>query len=220
MNKNSAVHSTRAVKTIGIIGGIASGKSLVAKMMAEFGGHVLDADRIGHEVLAEDAEVRQVIVDRWGSDVLAADGQIDRRAVAKRVFAPGGVGQGELKFLEELLHPRIHQRLEARLEALSKAAAGPLVVEPSMLLESGCKLAFDVLVMVDAPLEIRLDRAGKRGWSEEQFLAREAAQWSVEEKRRRADVVISNVGTEDDLRQAVRAFWERHVAPQDTLRKE
>jgi dephospho-CoA kinase len=80
-----------------------------------------------------------------------------------------------------------------------------------MLLESGSKLAFDVLVMVDAPRDARLARARERGWSEEQFAARETAQWPVEEKRRRADMVIPNGGTQEDLRRAVEAFWQKYV---------
>jgi dephospho-CoA kinase len=200
------------VTTIGVIGGIASGKSLVAKMLGELGAQVLDADRIGHEVLAEDAEVRQAILDYWGSGVLAADGAISRKAVAGRVFAPGDAGANDRQFLEQLLHPRIRRRLEAKRDELLAHGERPVVIEPSMLLESGSQLRFDVLVMVDAPRETRFNRARQRGWGEEQFAAREAAQWPVEEKRRRADVVIVNDGTEADLRLAVQAFWEKYVA--------
>lgn len=200
------------MKTIGVIGGIASGKSLAAKMLGELGAHVLDADLIGHEVLAEDADVRKAIVERWGDAVLAGKGAIDRKAVAERVFAPGEAGQNDRRFLEQLLHPRIHQRLEARRDEVLARGDQPIVIEPSMLLESGSKLQFDVLVMVDAPHDVRLKRARQRGWNEQQFAAREAAQWPVEVKRRRADVVIENDGTEADLRQAVQAFWEEYVA--------
>jgi dephospho-CoA kinase len=81
-----------------------------------------------------------------------------------------------------------------------------------MLLESGNKLKFDVLIFVDAPRDVRLARALARGWTAEQFAAREAAQWPVDEKRRHADVVISNEGTESTLRAAVRSFWDQYVA--------
>jgi dephospho-CoA kinase len=199
------------VKSIGIIGGIASGKSLVAKLLSELGARTLDADKIGHAVLAEDAEVRQAIVGRWGPGVVAADGSIDRKAVAQRVFAPGDAGGAELEFLEELLHPRIRQRLDSRRNELAATGDAPVVIEPSMLLESGWELPLDVLVMVDASRKNRLARARERGWSEEQFAAREAAQWPVEEKRRRADVVIANDGSPEALRRAVLAFWEKYV---------
>lgn len=199
------------MKTIGIIGGIASGKSLVAKMLGELGARTLDADKIGHAVLAEDADVRQAVVGRWGPGVLAGDGSIDRKAVAQRVFAPNKAGRADLDFLEALLHPRIRQRLESQRVQLLGEGDAPIVIEPSMLLESGWQLPLDVLVMVDAPREVRLARAQQRGWSEEQFAAREAAQWPVEEKRRRADVVIANDGSPEELRRAVLAFWEKCV---------
>ena len=201
------------MKTIGIIGGIASGKSLVSAMLGELGARTLDADKIGHAVLAEDAEVRKAVVERWGPSVLAADGSIDRKAVAKRVFAPDDAGRSNLGFLEALLHPRIRQRLEMQRDEQLAMGNVPVVIEPSMLLESGSKLTFDVLVMVDSPRENRLARARRRGWTDEQFAAREAAQWPVEEKRRRADFVIANEGSEADLRRAVLAFWEKYVVP-------
>jgi dephospho-CoA kinase len=200
-----------SARTIGVIGGIASGKSTVAKMLVELGGHALDADQIGHQILADDPDVKTAVVNRWGNDVLAADGQIDRRAVARRVFAPAEAGNADRRFLEELLHPRIRQLLAARRDELLAAGKTPVVIEPSMLLESGSNLAFDVLMMVDAPRDERLARARQRGWSEEQFAAREAAQWPVEEKRRRADVAILNDGTQDELRRAVEAFWQTYV---------
>ncbi len=93
------------MKTIGLVGGVASGKSLVAKLFEELGAGLLDADRAGHEVLAHDGKVRQAVVDRWGPSVLAADGSIDRAAVAACVFAaddPSAANQAALerKFLE------------------------------------------------------------------------------------------------------------------------
>jgi dephospho-CoA kinase len=200
------------MNTIGLIGGIASGKSLVARMLGELGAHTLDADRVGHAVLAEDADVRRAISDRWGPGVLAADGSVDRKAVAQRVFAGGDAALDDLTFLEKLLHPRIRQRLESQRDALLAAGDKPVVIEPSMLLESGWSGPFDLLAMVDAPRETRLSRARLRGWSDEQFAAREAAQWPAEEKRGRADIVISNDGTEEELRAAVRAFWGKYVA--------
>jgi dephospho-CoA kinase len=199
------------VKTIGVIGGIASGKSLVSRMLGELGAQALDADRVGHAVLAENDEVKRALLERWGPGVLSPDGSINRQAVAQRVFAPGDAGRSELDFLEGLMHPRISERLQAERDRLLREGNGPVVIEPSMLLESDRKLAFDVLVFVDAPRQLRLSRAIQRGWTAEQFAAREAAQWPVEEKRRRADVVIPNEGSEVELRRAVQAFWDKYV---------
>jgi dephospho-CoA kinase len=100
------------MKTIGLVGGVASGKSLVAQMLVELGAGLLDADRTGHAVLAEDAEVREALRQRWGEAVFAADGSVDRSAVSQRVFAAGDEVERERSFLERVLHPRIRQRLD------------------------------------------------------------------------------------------------------------
>src|SRR4029079_10630951 len=99
---------------LGLVGGIASGKSLVANILRDFGAVVLDADRVGHEVLRE-ADTIAAVKARWGDGVLDAPGQISRRAVAKIVFAAGN--EAERKFLEELTHPRIEARLREQLAA-------------------------------------------------------------------------------------------------------
>ena len=102
------------MKTIGLVGGVASGKSLAAKYLVDLGAVHLDADRTGHDVLAEDTDVRQAIVDRWGDGILAADKSIDRAAIARRVFAQNKAGEADRKFLEDLLHPRIGKRLNQK----------------------------------------------------------------------------------------------------------
>ncbi len=115
------------MKTIGLVGGVASGKSLAAQALVELGASLLDADRTGHAVMAEDPEVRQALLSRWGDAVLTSDGHIDRAAVARRIFASSESAAVERTFLEGVLHPPIRQRLiEEREQA---AAAGkPAVV--------------------------------------------------------------------------------------------
>jgi dephospho-CoA kinase len=201
------------MKTIGLVGGIASGKSLVAKMLVDLGAGVLDADRTGHAVLADDAEVRAALRDRWGDSVFAADGGIDRAAVARRVFADGSQADGELRFLQRLLHPRIGRRLEEIARQFAKEGKPAVVLDAPLLLEAGWKPFCDLILMVDAPRDIRLARAKQRGWSEADFDQREAAQVSVDEKRRLADVVIENCGPEDELRLAVQQLWKKYVLP-------
>src|SRR6476659_10806472 len=98
------------MKIIGLVGGVASGKSLAAKMLVELGAVHLDADRTGHALLAEDYDVRRSLIDRWGNAILDIDGHVDRGAVAQRVFANSAAGTGNRKFLEDLLHPRIRER--------------------------------------------------------------------------------------------------------------
>jgi dephospho-CoA kinase len=204
---------SHTVKTIGVVGGVASGKSRAAQMLVEMGAGLLDADQAGHAVLAEDEEVREVIRRWWGPAVFDADGSIDRRAVASRVFADGDRAAHDRQFLEELLHPRIRSRLERQREEFQAEGRPAVVLDAPLLLEAGWGQMCDVVLMVDAPREVRLERAKLRGWSESQFSRREAAQWAADKKRPHADAVIDNGGSEEQLRDAIQTFWHEHVQP-------
>jgi dephospho-CoA kinase len=204
------------MKMIGLVGGVASGKSAVANLLENLGAGLLDADRSGHAVLAEDGEVRDALRRRWGDAIFLPDGTVDRAAIARVVFAGGAQANGERQFLEQILHPRIRQRIETQRRQFALAGRPAVVLDAPLLLEAGWGPMCDVILMVDASREVRLARAQHRGWTEDHFNQREAAQWPVEEKRRSADVVIKNDGTEDELREAVRDFWQRHVVLVDT----
>ncbi len=202
------------MKTIGLIGGVASGKSRVAQMLAELGAGILDADRAGHAVLVEDAEVQAALRRRWGDSVFSADGSVNRAAIGKRVFATGSQGEEDRFFLEELLHPRIRRRLEEERDQFAAQGRVAVVLDAPLLLEAGWgKSLCDTVIFVEAPPEVRLARARTRGWSDAEFTRREAAQWPVEEKRRYADTIIQNAGSENELRQAVKQFWNKLQLP-------
>ena len=203
------------MKTIGLVGGVASGKSLVAKMLVELGAGLLDADRTGHAVLAEDAKVHRALRDRWGDAVFTPDGQVDRSAIARRVFATGESAELDRRFLEGVLHSRIRRRLDALRQQYAAEGRPAAILDAPVLLEAGWGPTCDVLLMVDAPRELRLQRAQQRGWTDEEFRRREASQWPIDDKRREADFLITNDGTQDELRQAVHEFWQVHVAPPD-----
>jgi dephospho-CoA kinase len=200
--------------TFGIVGGVASGKSLVSQQLAELGAGVLDADRAGHDVLANDPEVRAALLERWGPTILAEDGSIDRRAIASRVFGDSQEATASRAFLEHRLHPRIRRQLDEQRKKYVAAGCPAVVLDAPLLLEAGWGEMCDVVLSVDTPREIRLLRAKKRGWSEAEFDRREAAQWSTEEKQRHASVVIQNSQSADELRAAVRRIWSQHVHPQ------
>jgi dephospho-CoA kinase len=199
------------MKIIGLVGGVAGGKSLAAKMLVELGAVHLDADRAGHAVLAEDAEVRQALVKQWGDRILDANGRIDRSAVAKRVFAKSPAGTADRKFLEDLLHPRIRERLNKERDHAVAIGNSAIVLDAPLLLEADWGSLCDIIVMIDSPRDLRLKRALSRGWSETEFDQREAAQWPPEKKRSLADVVVFNQGTTDDLRVAITDFWVKYV---------
>jgi dephospho-CoA kinase len=203
--------SARRVPVIGLLGGVASGKSFVAKQLAELGAVVLDGDQAGHEVLRE-ADVKAALRQRWGEKAFNEDDEIDRRAVGKLVFADSPAGHRELKFLEQVTHPRIMERLKSQMAQAAAAGAPAVVLDAAVMLKGGWDRLCDTVWFVDTPREVRLERARLRGWSEQEFNAREAMQEGIEEKRRRADRVIDNAGSMDHAAQQVRGLWLELVA--------
>ena len=164
---------------IGLIGRIGAGKSTVAQRFAMHGAHVIDADRIAHEVLEEGDVVRQ-IVDRFGVDMLDADGRIRRRAVADRVFGPMPDHARALEWLEALVHPRVRSRIEAQLAALRAREDGHdgdavVVLDVPLLVQAGWADRCDRLVVVSCSEEIRQQRLAARHWSRAEQEARETA---------------------------------------------
>lgn len=198
---------------IGLVGGVASGKSRVAALLVERGAQALDADRLGHEVLKE-PEVIAALCRRWGDDILRADGSIERSRVAQRVFAPPPDGPLELEFLEQVTHPRIAARLQTKLEAWKRdQPTSVMVLDAALLLKAGWDRWCDVVVYVDCPVARRRDWAVARGWSEQEFATREAAQGPLDQKRQRAHYVIDNSGTATELAERVARFWSAVVQP-------
>ena len=195
---------------IGILGGVASGKSLVSGELARLGAGVLDADRAGHEVLRMPA-IMAAAQKRWGDDIFDTDGQVDRKRLAKIVFSPPPEGPRQRKYLEELTHPEIGRLLERQARKLSETGAVAAILDAPLLLEAGWDKFCDRLIFVDAPRELRLQRALARGWSEKEFAVREDAQECLESKRRRADVVVDNSGPPEQTRDQVQRLWHSLV---------
>ncbi|HEY4309770.1 MAG TPA: dephospho-CoA kinase [Pirellulales bacterium] len=193
------------MRVIGLVGGIASGKSLVARQLVELGAGWLDADRAGHEVL-EQEEVKQAIRERFGSEVFTPDGQLSRPAIGRRVFGSEGAAE-DRRFLEQLTHPRIGELLGRQAAALEEEGKQILVLDAPLLMEAGWNKFCEKTVFVEAPREVRLQRARGRGWSDAEFAAREAAQQSLDVKRNRADVVLDNSGSAEATREQVKHLW-------------
>ncbi len=191
---------------IGILGGVACGKSLVTSQFADLGARVIDADRLGHESL-EEATVRAALRARWGGRVFRSDGEVDRKRVAEIVFAPTPEGCAERRFLESVVHPRITERLTAELSRLHGEKYRVVVLDAPLLIEAGWDRLCGRLVFVDAPRHLRLARAAARGWTEQDVARREAAQAPLEVKRRRADATIDNSGTPQQTRVQVERIW-------------
>ncbi len=214
------------MKIIGIVGGIASGKSEVTRRLTELGACRLDADQAGHAAL-QDPGVQAALRERWGDAVFHPDGTVDRAAVARRVFgSPEFPDKGQVdanrRFLEQLTHPLIEQKLVSEIERCrNERRAEVAVVDAALLFEAGWDRQCDQILFVDAPESERMQRALQRGWTPDHFRAREATQLAVAEKRRRATVMIDNSGTREALRAQVDAWWreqvERHHKSLDSL---
>ncbi|MEX0641785.1 MAG: dephospho-CoA kinase, partial [Pirellulales bacterium] len=175
---------------------------------------VLDADAAGHEVLKLD-EVKRAVRDRWGDAVFAPDGEINRAAVAAIVFAQTPEAAGELAFLEQLTHPRISERLRDQIAEIGRRGpsenrqARVAVLDAPVMLKAGWDTLCDLIVYVDAPRDVRRSRARGRGWSDAEFSAREAAQESLEAKRKRADEIIDNSGPLMATQAQVARIWQK-----------
>jgi dephospho-CoA kinase len=190
-------HGTAPV--IGLTGGIASGKSSVASLFAELGSTVIDADSVGHAVLDLPA-VRERLIGRFGPAVSGGLGgqsasgepRVDRKALAGIVFADTEARQA----LEAIVHPLMRARFLEVFEneiGLHRPSGRSVVLDAAILREAGWDDLCDLVVFVDAPRSERLGRATlNRGWSEQDFTARESAQWPCERKRLRSDFEISS----------------------------
>ena len=200
-----------AVPVIGLVGGIGAGKSRVAAMMAEKGAHVLDADAIGH-VLLDQPPTRDEVIEKFTEQVIDTSQSggppvIDRKKLGAIVFAD----VTSRKVLEAILHPRMRQTFEKAISRTArKKLESAVILDAAVLFEARWNELCDVVVFVDAPLEVRQARVqASRGWTPETHADREAAQMSLDQKRSKCDFVLANTGDEATLTAAVAALWEK-----------
>lgn len=203
---------------LGLTGGIASGKSFVAGLLAERGAVVLDADRHAHAALAESAVVAQ-LVQRWGAAVLDDEGSVQRSEIASRVFGDGEAATTERRFLESLVHPRVRERLTAELAEAAAAGSAAAVLDIPLLLEAGWADQCDAVLFIETSEENRRKRAAERGWDAAELARRETAQTPIAEKREGADALIRGDDA-DAARADVQAVWESWVEVPPTLGSE
>jgi dephospho-CoA kinase len=191
---------------VGLTGGLACGKSFVGETLGQLGCHVLQADRLGHEVLLPGGEAYAQVVHEFGPGVLGEAGTIDRRALAAQVF-----GKPErLALLNSFVHPPVLRREE---EWLARVAAedprGIAVVEAAILIETGSYRRFDKLIVVTCDVEQQVQRSIKRdGTAREEVLARLSRQMPLAGKLKFADFVIDASGTKEETARQTRAVYE------------
>jgi dephospho-CoA kinase len=188
---------------VGLTGGIGSGKSTVARMLAARGAVVLDADAFARDAVAAGTPGFRAVVERFGANVVGPQGELDRAALASIVFADDEARRD----LEAIVHPEVRRRLLRAIEAHADAD-DILVIDSPLLVEAGQGESVQLLVVVTAPEEAQLDRlAAGRGMSERDVRARMAAQMPLEEKAAKADVVLDNGGDLLDLERQVERLW-------------
>lgn len=193
-----------AMAVVGLTGGIGVGKSTVAAMLSNDGAVVVDVDAVGRDVLEPDGGAFEGVVDAFGTAILDDDGRIDRAALAAAVFG----AENRLADLEAISHPAINDRLRDLVAHHAGAGIELVVLDMAVLAESTLGRGpngpiYDRVVVVEAPLALRLERLGGRGTGEADARARMAAQASDEERRLLADVVIVNDGDLAALRARV-----------------
>ncbi len=202
MRKTPSVASVSAKPVIGIIGGVGAGKSTIASELAKLGCAVVNADVVGHEVIDRD-DVKAELRELWGAGVFDAAGEVDRPAVAARVFAH----EAELAKLNAVMHPRMRVELARRIERLAALpAVEAVVLDAAVLLEAGWDDLCTAVVFVDAGDDLRARRVSARGWDEQAWRRREKSQKTLDIKRSNADHVIDNSSSLASLRERVRSL--------------
>lgn len=200
--------------TIGLTGGIGSGKSTVAKFLAELGAPVLDADQVGHAIYQPGGPAYQEMIDAFGREILAPDGAIDRKKLGPIVFGDPAA----LKRLNAIVHPKMFARMREMVAAMrADGERKPIVIEAAILIEANWQALFDEIWLVAAAKERVIERVERdRGMKPEQTEARIRAQLSDDERRRHASIIVVNDGTLEQLRARVAELWrgalERNAA--------
>lgn len=191
--------------TIGITGGIGSGKTTVCRVLEGLGARVFYADAEAKRIMHEDPDVRAEIVEAFGEKSYAPDGTLDRAYLAARVFG----SEADVARLNAIVHPRVRRALaEARAQA-ERESVPLLVYEAALMFETGGDRYVDAVVVVDAPERVRVERVVARdALSPEQVLARMGHQMKPAELRRRADYVIENTGSLERIEQQARHLFD------------
>jgi dephospho-CoA kinase len=191
------------VLLVGLTGGIGSGKSTVARLLEKRGAVVFDADLLAREAVEPGTPGHAAVIERFGADVLAPGGELDREALASIVFADPSARRD----LEEIVHPEV-RRLFAEGSEAYRDTDSVVVFSAPLLVETGMHTAFEVLVVVSATVATQIERLMRqRGMSEPSIRARIDAQAPLEDKAAAADFLVDNEGSLDELESQVEQLW-------------
>lgn len=187
---------------IGLTGNIATGKSVVRRMLEHLGAYTIDADALSHRVISKGAPGYQPVLDTFGKWLLGPDGQINRARLGQLVFSD----EDALKQLEAIIHPHVGQAIDILVRRASQSV---IVIEAIKLLESELRSRCDTIWVTDAPQQVQVERLmRKRGMSQEEALQRVQVQPAQKEKLAAANVVVTNNGSYDDLWKQVSEAWK------------
>ena len=196
------------VKVIGIVGGIASGKSTIAGMLGSLGASVIDADKICHRLINTKA-IAKKITERWGNHILVEQGRIDRYTLGKIVFAD----KEELSALNKIIHPVAINRIKSKVARLKeKSTTMAIAIDAALLVESNLIDVCDIMIFVDTEKKTCKARVqNSRKWSLDEITRREKFQGSLRQKRKIADIIIHNNQSQTDTLKQVKDFWHQFI---------
>jgi dephospho-CoA kinase len=198
---------------VGLTGNIASGKSTVAQLFGQWGATLIDADALARQAVDVGMPAYHAIVERWGQSVTAPDGPIDRRELRQRVFSDSE----QLEALNAIVHPEVQRLRDQLVDDARRRGDRVVVCDIPLLFERRLADQFDRIVLVDAPRPVRMERLVRdRGLETTEAMKMIAAQMPAELKRARADYLIDNTGTLEELETRAREVWralERDAVP-------
>ena len=190
---------------IGLTGGILSGKSTIAQMLAEKGAAVIDADKLAHEAYKPDAKLNQELVSEFGQEIRKADGSIDRKKLSRIVFGD----EKALSRLNAIVHPRMKEMARGEIERFRKKGTRVVILEAALLIEAGWTDLADEIWVALAPPDIAIQRLKERGGlSEDEARARVQAQLPPAERAKHANVIINTDCDKSEVRAQVDKLWK------------
>ena len=207
MNRSQkAIPSSNRPVRVCVTGGIACGKNLIGAMLEEMGVPVIDADLVCHDLMKSGGGLYKRLVAAFGKTILGADNEINRRAMGRRVFADAA----KLKRLNRLVHPEVIRAIDAWIGAQAPGAGRRRMVAAlvPLVYEAHWERAWDWIICVGAPMSVQIARLKSRGLTELEARVRIAAQWSVDEKMKRADYVVFNAGTPECARRQIARIFD------------
>jgi dephospho-CoA kinase len=190
---------------IGVTGSFGTGKSTVCEILAELGAVVVNADTLGHELLQRGSEAYGELITAFGKDIVAKDGNIDRKKLAEAAFK----SKKTQSRLNQIMHPGLYRMVKDIIESYRKKGNPVVVVEAALLIEAGWNTLVDQVWVTVAPEPVILERLkSQRGFKKEQVLARLHTQMPSQEKVKHADKVISTDCSREELRSKITALWQ------------